>query len=470
MLIDVAAILVTSVALTGLTGVSGAPERPVSSVTGSRVLATADSTATATASPELARVTGSTLATVTARVDADVLPTLRGRMLLDQLTLMTSRDIEAFLEGEPAAVAALLDNQPSARSVATWWSIAPRSAQARLLQSAPEVVGNLDGVPPSVRDSANRRHLSESIDRVESLLDGLGRTERAEASQQLHMLRQIEMAIVPSSSGPDRDLLSVDTEWPGRAAVVVGDLESADYVSYMVPGMFFTTDRLIVDWTVIAEDLNTEQTAWIDRLSATDPALLGATAATVAWIGYETPGILDITSLDLAEEGAKRIGSAVDGLEVTRAGDEPFITLNTHSYGSTATLMALADGSVEADALVIIGSPGGAAQSVDDLGMSSDSVFVGEAAWDPVVHTAFFGSDPGSDSFGASSMNVGAQRDPVTGQATAAAFGHLGYFDAGSTAMRNMALVSIDRGDLVTDDRGETPVPGRREGSVRASG
>ena len=161
---------------------------------------------------------------------------------------------------------------------------------------------------------------------------------------------------------------------------------------------------------------------------------------------------MDITSLDLAKEGAKFISSSVSGVQATRSGNQPYVTLATHSYGSTATLIALEDGAVDADALVIIGSPGSSAQSVDDLGMPSDKVFVGEAAWDPVVNSAFFGSDPGSESFGAKHMSVDGGTDPETGNELAASSGHLGYFDAGTEAMRNMALVGLDRGDLVTDD------------------
>ena len=76
------------------------------------------------------------------------------------------------------------------------------------------------------------------------------------------------------------------------------------------------------------------------------------------------PGVLDIASLDLAKEGAKYISSAVDGVKAIRSGDVPHLTLVAHSYGSTASLIALEDGSVTVDSLVVIGSPGSAAQSV----------------------------------------------------------------------------------------------------------
>ncbi len=235
-----------------------------------------------------------------------------------------------------------------------------------------------------------------------------------------------------------------------QAQVVVGDLATADYVSYLVPGMFFTVQGQMYDWTVIAQDLQAQQTAWLATLSGRDPTLSGKTAATVAWIGYATPGVLDIASLDRAKIGAKFLGNAIQGIRAVRSASQPFVSLVTHSYGSTAAMMALANGGMTVDALAIIGSPGSAAQSAASLAVKNGNVFVGEAAWDPIVNTAFYGSDPGSRSFGARKLDVAAATDPITGKSLAAAVGHLGYFDTGTTAMRNLALIGLDQGALVS--------------------
>jgi hypothetical protein len=68
-----------------------------------------------------------------------------------------------------------------------------------------------------------------------------------------------------------------------------------------------------------------------------------------------------------------------------------------------------------------------------------------------VVNTAFYGSDPGSPTFGAKKMSVAGGVDAITHRVLAAAVGHLGYFDPGSEAMRNLSLIGIDEGSLVTD-------------------
>ena len=102
------------------------------------------------------------------------------------------------------------------------------------------------------------------------------------------------------------------------------------------------------------------------------------------------------------------------------------------------------------DALAIIGSPGSAAQSAAALAVKNGNVFVGEAAWDPIVNTAFYGSDPGSPSFGARRMDVAATTDAITNRPLAAAVGHLGYFGSDTTAMRNLALIGLDQSALVS--------------------
>jgi hypothetical protein len=106
-------------------------------------------------------------------------------------------------------------------------------------------------------------------------------------------------------------------------------------------------------------------------------------------------------------------------------------------------------GSVTVDALALMGSPGSDAQSVSDLSVRNGNVFVGEAGLDPVVHSAFFGSDPGSPSYGAKSMGVNGGVDAITGTELTGSSGHNEYFTAGTECMRNLALIGIDLGRLV---------------------
>ena len=357
----------------------------------------------------------------------------------------------AFVAGNPAAIHRLLVSPPRASSVATWWESLPSSGRKTLASAAPEVVGNLDGVPFTVRDRANRLTLSRTVTQLEASIDsGAGRAKLVEKRHHLDILNQVTKTLEHKAGETKRQLLTLDPSGEVRAAVVVGDLTTADYVSYLVPGMFFTVQGQMYDWTVIAQDLQSQQAGWLKTLSAKDSLLSGKTAATVAWIGYQTPGMLDIASLDRAQSGANFLGHAIQGIRAARADSQPFISLVTHSYGSTAAMMELAKGGMPVDALAIIGSPGSAVQSASALDVTHGNVFVGEAAWDPIVNTAFYGSDPGARSFGARTMDVAAATDPITHKPLAAAVGHLGYFDAGTTAMRNLALIGLDQGALVS--------------------
>ena len=385
-------------------------------------------------------------------VSPSVLPRLAGTRLLQQLTLLSGTDLATFVKDHPSAIRKLIVSPPKASDVVSMWSGMPKAERTEFARNAPELAGNLDGLPYSVRDRANRAYLAASIKAAEKSISAVvGRAALVDKRHHLEILKQIERTLDAKKSAAPRQLVTFDPTGDARAAVVVGNLETADYVSYLVPGMFFTVQGQMYDWTVISQDLYTQQKAWLKRLAVADPSYRGKTTATVSWIGYSTPGVLDIASLTRADQGASFLGSAVQGVQAVRKGHEPYVTLITHSYGSTAAMIELQKGGVKVDALALIGSPGSSAQKASALDVRDDNVFVGEAAWDPVVNTAFYGSDPGSASFGAKTMDVSGTTDVITHKKLASAVGHLGYFDKDSEAMRNLSLIGLGQGQLVTD-------------------
>jgi hypothetical protein len=393
-----------------------------------------------------------------APVDPTLLPQLGGRNLLNQLALLPRGEVASFVDENPSTISNLLINPLTARQMSALWAGWTPEKQAELINSMPEVIGNLGGVPFDVRDRANRQYLGSTIADLQAQLDaGLGRAERAEVRDHLRTLRQIERALEGSASHPRRTLVTVDTTYPGRAAIVDGDLRTADYVSYLIPGMFFTIGGQVGDWADTASQLRDDQMRWLHYFGQNNPVLAGKTVATVAWIGYETPHLLNVGSLDLADQGANYLTQAIEGLQQVRAENPPYISVLAHSYGSTAALIALQQGAFQIDALAVVGSPGSTAQSVGDLAVRDGNVYVGEANWDPVVNTAFYGSDPGADSYGAYRMSVDGGTDPITNETLGASFGHNGYFDPGSESMRNMALIGIDMGQFVTDGSSSAP-------------
>jgi hypothetical protein len=213
--------------------------------------------------------------------------------------------------------------------------------------------------------------------------------------------------------------------------------------------MYFTVREQIVDWTDTAADIQRTETAWLHRFGT------AGDAAVVSWIGYQTPDVLNVVGLGLAQQGASRLADAVNGLDEVRAGSRPFVSVLAHSYGATTALLALqkdAHGvsAFEADAIALVGAPGSPAHSAAELAVPPRQVYVGEAALDGVATSGFFGSDPTAAPYGATQFATAGGTDPITHGTLAAALGHNAYFAPGSESLRNVALVGIDRGEEVT--------------------
>ena len=370
--------------------------------------------------------------------------------VLRELSVVSPTDLPAFVAANPAAIDSLLSAPPRPAEVSLWWGSLDAERRVALRSASPRLVGNLDGIPYAFRDVANRSMLTATIDELERVIASEdGRTIVENAKMQLRMLESISEALGGGHPDSSRTLMSLDVNGQGKAAIVLGDLRTADYVTFMVPGMFFTIEGQMGYWTDAAARLGDEQRSWL--------ALLGEhsneTVATVAWIGYQTPNLTNVGSIENALEGRDLLAGAVEGLQSLRGADQPYITVIGHSYGSTAALMALTEYDFEVDALAVVGSPGSPARSVDELHVRGGNVYVGEAPWDPVPDSAFFGSDPGAASYGAHVFGAVGTTDPLTHEVLTGSFGHIEYFSPGTESLRNLALIGIGEGELVTDGR-----------------
>jgi hypothetical protein len=379
-------------------------------------------------------------------VDLTTLRQLTGVPLLTGMSALSPEALSAFVSRYPAHIDALLAAPPAADAVTGIWHRLSPDRRASLLSAAPRLVGNLDGIPIRERSLANQRYLGQSLSATRaSLAAATDSAVRHKLGRELSVLTQIREALKPGPSGVKRSLVLLDPAEGGRAAIALGDADTADYVSYLVPGMNYGVQEQIVNWSATAEALYSEQKAVLKGRAA-DPRV-----ATVAWIGYQTPDLFSVGGLDRAEAGADFLEKSWLGIRSTRASDEPFISVFAHSYGSTVSLVALARGSVEVDALVMVGSPGSAIQSADRLHVRNDTIYVGEADWDPAVNSAFFGSDPGSSSYGANALGVSGARDRLTGKWLDGSLGHNEYFKPGSESLHNMALIGTGNAKLVTN-------------------
>lgn len=371
------------------------------------------------------------------------------------------RFARSFDDDDTAAItfATALGERGSAAATSTWWADLTEARRDELASAMPAVVGNLEGIPYSARDGANRATLHATIERLESLAASreAGFAGVDVDSRRLVMLQQVEIALDRGREGDDaeRSLLSLDTVFPGKAAVAVGDVDTADNVTLMVPGMLYTVSNQITWWTDRAADLHSEQDFWSSTL-ATDATAGPATNATIAWMGYRTPDLTNVLGLSLAKVGAVHLEDTVQGLHAARSGAEPHVTMIAHSYGSTTATIALTSGKIRVDSFVILGSPGSVVTRAAKLAVTPGSVFAAAAALDPVAGTGFFGADPGSTLFGATLLDVAGGTDPYTEQHLSAVLTHNRYFTPGSQSMRNLALIGIGRGTLAS---GRLPQP-----------
>lgn len=390
-------------------------------------------------------------------------PAVQPPALLGTLSTLSRVGVRDYLAQHPDAVADLLASPPAASTVSAWWASESSRTRSDLAAVAPELIGNLEGLPYEVRSTTNQRYLTTTIAGLGAKIDTVGRAAADDLRTRLHMLQQISDAVTAGADGQTRSLVTLDVSGAGRAVIVVGDLATADYVTYMVPGMFYSVDSEIVSWTNAAAELAVDQQQWLDRLAPNQ----SSSVATVSWIGYQTPSLVDVTSLDLARTGSVRLADSLQGLATVRgAGERPYLSILTHSYGSTVALLALENAALGSDAvtvdsLAMVGSPGSDAKSVAELNVRDGNVWVADAALDPVSHAGVFGSQPLSPSYGARPFGVTGATDPLTGADLAPSLGHVDYFTAGSESFRNMALISIGRGGYALDPDGRTGAQAR---------
>ena len=376
--------------------------------------------------------------------------------LLGSIAGLSGSAVPGFISAHRADLDRMLVTPPRAGDVSAVWRLLDPVKQAALVDEAPHVIGNLEGVPYAVRGTANALDLKRTIaSTTERLTTEKGKAVRLELERRLTTLDNVKKALTVTD-GVKRTLVNLDTSDDARASIVVGDLSTARYVSVLVPGMYMSVGEQIVDWAKVAQNLHDQETSFLHRLLG--PRSSGGTpgVAVVAWIGYQTPVLTNIGGTQLAMEGADSLERTLVGIQELRKENPPYLSVFAHSYGSTAALLALERKTVTVDALALMGSPGSDAQSVAELSVRDGNVFVGQADLDPVVHSAFFGSDPGSPSYGAQRMDVGGAVDPITGRTLSGSSGHNEYFSASTECMRNLAMIGIDQGDLVISSTGSS--------------
>lgn len=318
---------------------------------------------------------------------------------LEQLAQMTPEEAAAWLAANPEFADALATSPPPVEDVNAWWLTLgdpvtgpdgtndPNALQLALITAMPSVIGNLNGVPYWGRSDANVMALDiEIAEAYQDVLDNpLGPRQdfptgdAKEARERLAALQAIADAL---KNGGAYDMstyqlieLNMDAQ-PPLAAISSGNLDDADYATFIVPGMNTTVENGMQGLVNNADALALAQE---NQLAANGQT---GQVAVVAWIGYETPGYLTVFGNDHAEAGATALENTLGGYNGTASSDT-HLNLLLHSYGSTTGTLAVSQGDYQVDDVIAVNSPG---VIVEDAGqMNADQVWAATPPDDMVV-------------------------------------------------------------------------------------
>ena len=327
---------------------------------------------------------------------------------------------------------------------AAWWNSLPDDRKQFFTDHCPDTVRHLDGLPAAARDRANRFALEGYVDAngkeqpgaladaKEAVKDaqkeyddarkhlsayeprsGHMNSEERVAREKLERakvayedLKTIQKQIA-NADRMNKGLapaylldFNYDEKYQRTTAIVsAGNPDTATHVSTLVPGIG-TNVRGDLDYYMDFNDRLREQTAH----AGVDPN----NVATISYLGYVAPkndGLNNIQAADIgyANRAAPGLARFEEGLRANaEANHHKFTnTLVTHSYGSTtggkaAALMA--PGTV--DRLILAGSPGAGADTIDAYNVSREHVYVSSIPTSDAVQDlntftpSGFGSDP----------------------------------------------------------------------------
>jgi hypothetical protein len=278
----------------------------------------------------------------------------------------------------------MLDGGADPAAVNAWWDGLSPFEQQGLLEARPELLAQVDGIPTAVRDSANRTLLDGELERRENEIEAVEDRLAADPGDEdlrrrLEGLRDTQRDLVRlrdevsepyqvGSGGPalERYLLGYSSAGDGRAVVAIGNPDTADHVSVLVPGT--GTDLGNVGGSLDRAELMAGDAYWADP---------GSSTASVLWLGYDAPDEIVPHAMDrgYAEDAAEDLSSFASGLRAVDEDGASHVTVTGHSYGSTTVGIAARDAGLDVDDMVFVASPGVGVDSASDLGIDPDRVW-----------------------------------------------------------------------------------------------
>jgi Alpha/beta hydrolase len=403
---------------------------------------------------------------------------------VDQAIASALTDAGAAQAPPRPSMPTLPDEGTDPEQVHRWWDSLRPEERERLTDEKPERIGNLNGIPVAIRDSANRKVMNADLARVRHAASGASvPTETVLAAPEKYGLTQADITRYRNAENVQKGIdvnarkrpdggpmnpIFLHTYQPdafggqGRAAIAIGNPDEADNTTVLVPG----TGNSVRDGYF-------ERPDGLNVYNETQSAAPDKKNSVVLWMGYDAPDSptdTRIAATGLAREGGSLLARDVNAFDVTHGGKDSHVTVIGHSYGSTTVADAAAGYGMRTDDVVLVGSPGtDLAKSAADFHLPSDGhVYVGAASSDPVTHfgdmqipiTPFppspfdvpapgipvgLGTDPAVDGFGSTRFKA-----EVPGLALPFS-DHSKYFTPGGESLYAIVDITSGNGALLED-------------------
>ena len=377
---------------------------------------------------------------------------LRSHGFVLPLDVLDSRASRSALADRPSG------GDPEA--IRRWWDSLSLAQQVVVMAARPEQLGNADGLPAETRDEANRLVMSDDLARLaekerDGTLTGLERVALANIRTAIRNIEARESHIDPITGEHTQAQLYIYEPYAfdgdGRLAIATGNLDTASHTAVTVPGMGSNVQVMSAGRSLNVYD----ESRWAS----------GDTVAVLDWIGYDTPSggslrnpdIIGVVNQEMARTGAEQLAADVEGLRAARSDDPAHLTVIGNSYGSTTAGIAAAEFGLDANDLILTGSPGVPVDHAGDLTTGHDHTWVGSASrdfvsslgrtgWtDPTGVAAdllpgveLMGNDPAEDNFGANRFQAESlDRDDRWNVAD-----HGRYYDQNTESLYNIAAIT----------------------------
>ncbi|MCV7434915.1 alpha/beta hydrolase [Mycolicibacterium bacteremicum] len=255
--------------------------------------------------------------------------------------------------------------------VKAWWDALSAEEQEKVKAEHPDWIGDRPGVPTPVRSEVNKVQLDQELADAQRAVDeiptfqeyaGAGAGGPGSASKRNEYDRMVAdrharldearalKGAMSLENNPDKDYDSnrylMLLEYPDgretRAAIAVGNPDTADHVSVTTPGV----DTRATSMPGMVDEATALQNETLNQLELAHRP--DEDVATIAWLGYEPPG-KDISVLEAgfesrANEAAPDLAEFYRGINATNEnGSDVHLSAFGHSYGSLTTAQALSE-------------------------------------------------------------------------------------------------------------------------------